>query len=112
MYIFKEPVNYSFEKAGIKGKIFPIEHLTQKTEFVLVETESGHETTIRENVCDFLYYILEGSGNFIIEGKTFSCEKGDLIVIPAGKSFTYKGSLKLLLNVTPPWKEDQEETLA
>lgn len=112
MYVFKEPADYSFEKVGIKGKIFAIEKLIQKVEFVLVETESGHETTIRENVCDFLYYILEGSGNFIIEGKTYPCEKGDLVVIPAGKSFTYKGSFKLLLNVTPPWQEDQEETLA
>lgn len=111
MYIFKEPGNYSFEKVGIKGKIFPIESVTASTEFVIIETESGHETVIRENGCDFSYYILEGSGVFTIEGENYPCAKSDLVVVPRGKMFTYKGTLKMLLNVTPPWREEQEETL-
>jgi mannose-6-phosphate isomerase-like protein (cupin superfamily) len=110
-YAFEEPAAYSFDKVGIKGKIFPIEDLVKSTEFVLIDTDSGHETVIRENRCDFTYYVLKGEGAFIVEGISYPCKQGNLVVIPAGKSFQYKGKLKLLLNVTPPWQEDQEETL-
>jgi len=49
MYVVKEPKDYSFEKVGIMGKIFPIGNLVKSTEFVLVDTETGHETVIKEN---------------------------------------------------------------
>ncbi len=111
MYILKEPEYFSFEKAGIKGKIFPTQDFTLKTSFVLVETEKGHETTIREKQSDFIYYVLEGEGVFVINDINEKCSRGDLIVIPAGTKFTYKGRLKLLLSCVPPWKEEQEETI-
>jgi mannose-6-phosphate isomerase-like protein (cupin superfamily) len=111
MFVIKEPQKLSFEKVGIKGKIFPVANLTTKTQFVLVETNTGHETTIIEYESDFSYYIVEGKGSFIVEGEEESCEKGDLVVIPAGKPFRYVGTLKMLLNSTPVWKESQEETL-
>ena len=111
MFVIKEPSNFSFEKVGIKGKIFSTSELTQKAEFVLIETETGHETMIRERECVFIYYILVGHGYFEIEGQKEECAKGDLVVIPAGKKFIYKGKMKLLLNCTPPWSESQEETI-
>jgi mannose-6-phosphate isomerase-like protein (cupin superfamily) len=110
-YILPEPTNIDFEKVGIKGKIFSSQDLTNRTEFVLIETDHGHDTTIRQKICDFCYYILDGDGYFLIDGEKHSCKKGDLIVIPSGKAFTYKGCLKMLLTVTPPWSEEQEETL-
>lgn len=111
MYVIKEPKEFSFQKAGIKGKIFPISPLTRKTEYFLVETEKGHETVIVEHTSDFIYYILEGKGYFVIDGEKESCRAGDLVVIPAGKTFTYKGNLKMIATSTPLWREDQEETL-
>jgi mannose-6-phosphate isomerase-like protein (cupin superfamily) len=111
MFVIKEPENFHYEKSGTMGKIFPINNLTSKTQFVLVETVSGHETTIIERECDKSYYILEGSGYFEINGNREDCAAGDLVVIPAGNKFTYKGKMKLLLNCTPPWREEQEETI-
>lgn len=111
MHVIKPPTEYDFEKAGISGKIFPIKALTEKTHFVLIETETGHEDTIIEHKCDFIYYILEGNGYFEIEGTREDCEPGDLVVIPAGRKFTYKGNLKMLLNTMPPWSEEQEEMI-
>ena len=111
MYVFKEPKEISFEKAGIKGKIFPIDNLTKKIQYFLVETDKGHETTIIEHDCDFIYYILEGKGYFKINNVKEACEKGNLVVIPADLPFTYKGKLKMMVTSTPPWKEEQEETL-
>ena len=111
MHIINEPASYSFEKVGIKGKIFPMKNLTDKIEFFLVDTEMGHETTIIEHKSDFIYYVLEGSGYFIINDVKETCTKGDLVIIPAGTKFTYKGKFKLLGSSTPPWQEEQEETL-
>jgi mannose-6-phosphate isomerase-like protein (cupin superfamily) len=111
MFVIKEPKGISFEKAGIKGKIFPTHELTKKTEYFLVETNKGHETVIIEHSCDFIYYILKGSGFFIVNGEKESCRAGDLVVIPSGHTFIYKGNLKMIATSTPPWNEEQEVTL-
>jgi len=111
MHIIKEPEEYSFKKVGIRGKNFPTDKLSDKAGFLIIETDAGHETTIVEHKCDFIYYILEGKGYFVIEDKKEECSKGDLVVIPAGKKFIYKGKLKMLLCSTPPWWEEQEDVV-
>lgn len=110
-YVLQEPEAYSFEKFGIKGKIFPTLSLTTEVQFFLVETETGHETTIIEHDCDFCYYVLAGQGQFIIEDTVEECTVGNLVVIPSGTKFTYKGHLKMIATSTPPWEEEQEETI-
>lgn len=111
MHVAKEPTEFTFDKVGIKGKIFPIGNLTTRISFVLVETKQGHKTTIIEHKSDFIYYVLEGKGYFVINDATEECNQGDLVVIPAGTKFTYKGNLTLLLSCTPPWEAEQEETI-
>jgi mannose-6-phosphate isomerase-like protein (cupin superfamily) len=110
-HIITKPQQESFNKVGVKGFIFPTDELTKKTEFVLIETDEGHESTIIENSCDFSYYVLSGKGYFLINEEKEECAEGDLIVIPSGTRFTYKGTLRMLLNVTPPFFPEQEETL-
>lgn len=110
-HVFKLPNNYSFEKVGIKGKIFSVAGIVQKAGVCLIETETGHTTTIIEHKCDFIYYVLEGIGYFEINNQKENCIKDDLIVIPAGLKFRYVGKLKMLLITTPPFYPEQEETL-
>ncbi len=83
-HIFKHPKEYSFQAVGIKGKTFETRELNGKVEFSVIETEMGHETMIREKECDFNYYILEGKGNFEINGNIEECQKGDMVIIPSG----------------------------
>lgn len=111
MYVIHEPEEISFKIAGIIGKIFPTQKLTNKTEYFLVTTEYGHETTIIEHSCDYIYYILKGKGYFVINGKKESCRPGDLVVVPHGSAFTYKGKLTMIATSTPPYRAEQEETL-
>ncbi|MBP9817605.1 hypothetical protein KBC75_02485 [Candidatus Shapirobacteria bacterium] len=110
-HILKTADNYSFEKVGIKGKIFPVDDITDRTGVCLIETENGHETKIIEHKCDFIYYILEGSGIFEIDGQNENFVPGDLVVVPAGSIFFYKGKCKMLLVTTPAFYIEQEETL-
>lgn len=112
MYVIKEPEELSFDKVSIKGKIFPTEPLTKHLEFVRIDTATGHATKIIEHESTFCYYVLEGSGHFEIDGVKENCGQGDLVVIPPGRAFIYKGNLKLLLVDTPPWREEQEETIS
>ena len=111
MHVIKEPKALSFNKAGVKGKIFPITSLITSTQYFLIDTKRGHKTKIIEHECDFIYYVLEGSGYFEINNNKETCSVGDLVVIPKGSKFTYKGKLKMIATSTPPWREEQEETL-
>lgn len=111
MYVLKEPEQVEFEKFGIRGKVFPSWGLTAQVQYFLVETETGHQTTIIEHECDFAYYILEGEGYFEIDGVQEQCSAGDLVVIPQGRQFTYKGRFKMLATSSPPWEDRQEETI-
>lgn len=111
MHVLKLPKDYSFEKVGIKGKKFTVSEISQKTGVCLIETRRGHETTIIEHKCDFIYYVLEGKGYFEINGKKENCASGELVVIPAGSKFRYIGKLRMLLVTTPAFYPEQEETL-
>lgn len=111
MYVFKEPKDFTFIKVGIKGKKFLFRELSKNAGVAIIETEKGHETTIIEHECDFIYYILEGKGYFEINKTKENFLKGDLIVVPMGSKFTYKGKAKLLLITSPPFRIEQEETV-
>jgi len=110
-FVFHSPENYSFEKVGIKGKIFDTKFLSDKIEFSVIEVEKGHETKIIEKECIFSYFILEGSGSFEIGGVSEKCTKGDLVFIPQNTAFQYMGKMKMLLVNAPWWSPEQEETL-
>jgi mannose-6-phosphate isomerase-like protein (cupin superfamily) len=110
-HVLTLPENYSFERVGIKGKRFSVSDITQKTGGCMIETDKGHDTTIIEHKCDFLYYVLDGEGYFIIDGQNEECKKGDLVVIPAESRFRYVGKLRMLLITTPAFYPEQEETL-
>ncbi|HUS25969.1 MAG TPA: cupin domain-containing protein [Nevskiaceae bacterium] len=112
MYVIHEPSEHSFDKVGIQGKIFPARGLTESLNFVRISTETGHETKIIEHESTFCYYVLEGEGYFEINDQREDCAKGDLVVIPAGAPFIYKGKLEMLLVNNPPWREEQEETIS
>ncbi len=110
-HIFKLPKEYTFQKEGIRGTNFESKGISDKAKFAVIETETGHENKIREKECDFHYYVLEGEGNFEIDGKIEECGKGDLVVIPAGSIFRYTGKMKLFLITIPWWRPEQEEVL-
>jgi mannose-6-phosphate isomerase-like protein (cupin superfamily) len=111
MYVFKIPKNFQIDKIGVRGKLFPTRDLIESAGIIRMDVEHGHETTIIERLSDFIYYILVGKGYFSINNIKETCKRGDLVIIPAGTPFTYKGKLQMLLICIPPWKEEQETTV-
>ncbi|AKB22895.1 hypothetical protein MSWH1_2624 [Methanosarcina sp. WH1] len=56
----------------------------------------------------FLYYILEGFGMWVIEGRVFEVRVGGVVVVPLEKRFWFRGSLKQICITTPAWEEKYE----
>lgn len=110
-YVLPEPEEVSFDRAGVKGKLFPTFGLTAEAQYTVVVAEAGQQITLIEHESDLAYYILEGQGQFIIDETVEECHAGNLVVIPMGTKFTYQGQLKMLEVCTPPWEEEQEETV-
>ena len=109
-HVFKLPDKYTFEKVGIKGTNFDGKELSDKAKFAIIEIDGEHGK-VKEKECDFFYYILEGKGNFEIDGEIEECQKGDLVVIPSGAIFKYNGKMKLFLVTVPYWHPEQEVTI-
>jgi len=105
-FIFHEKSQIDFNRDGHTGKFFGTN--SEKANHLIVETETGLEVSLTEEKCEFAYYILRGSGTFIINNSEYPCVQGDLVVIPPGNTFTYKGTLKMLLINTPRYTPDQE----
>ena len=109
-YILEEPKDYSFEdRSGHSGKKF--QTLTTHEGALIIECDDALTVSLRENECDFSYYVIQGSGYFVFnDGERESVEAGNLVSIPAGTKFTFGGKLKMLLVNAPGYNPEQEET--
>ena len=101
------PTEPSFEQKGLKGYTFPTSNKELEVNFV--DVTEGHDNYIVSKKCSLTYYILEGTGNFEIDGRMEDISEGSLIEVLPNTEFTYSGKMKLLLMVTPPWFEGNEE---
>jgi mannose-6-phosphate isomerase-like protein (cupin superfamily) len=108
-YVFSEPAEPAFDKIGHTGKIFGAK--SGFTNHLVIETEEGISKSLIEHKSEFNYYVIDGTGEFVIAGDRYPCHPGDLIVIPPGTVFTFNGKLKLLLINTPGFSPEQEEEL-
>ena len=55
---------------------------------------------------DALYYVIEGSGSFNIDGEELLVEIGDLVYIPKGTPYFDKGNLVMLSFNSPRFDKD------
>ena len=72
------------------------------------ETETGHAEEFVHDKSDFLYYILEGSGTWVVEDRKFDVRAGDVVVVPAGNRFWFRGNLKQICITAPAGEEKYE----
>jgi mannose-6-phosphate isomerase-like protein (cupin superfamily) len=110
MHVIKGSTVPLQSRGNLKIKVFPKDG-TDKTEFIYVESETGHGGAVIQKECDFVYYIIEGTGYFTVNDAREDCEAGDLVVIPAGTKYDYTGKMKIVASSTPPWKSEQQLTV-
>jgi len=76
---------------------------------VYQETATGHAEEFRHNKSAFIFFIIEGSGEWIIEDETFPVAARDVVIVPKGKRFWYRGNLKQVCITAPAWEAEYEE---
>lgn len=59
--------------------------------------------------CKEMAYVQKGSGKVVVEGKEYTLNTGDLILIDAGEKFYWEGNLELHIACTPAFTPDQHQ---
>lgn len=84
---------------GLEGWAYSSKEDFQNASAAYFEVSKSHGKTKTE-ISDRIYLVLEGKGEFIIDGETIFVEKSDVIIVPKNTPYDYKtknGVLKLFL---------------
>jgi SAM-dependent methyltransferase len=101
-YTYSIPTSRAFTDKGLSGYIFG--PLNQKDlEIYYIESRTGHDTFIISRKIARTYYVLSGTGHFIIDDVRYPVEPGVLVEIPAKVEFSYTGKMTLLCVSVPRW---------
>jgi mannose-6-phosphate isomerase-like protein (cupin superfamily) len=73
---------------------------------------NGHHDRIVNHVCDRVYYVLEGAGQFQLEdGPLEHVEAGDAVFIPRGTPYEFGGEMTYLVINAPAFVPDSDRVL-
>ena len=89
-------------------RIYTTKTESENAAILYQETQKGHTEEFLHEKSDFFYYILEGSGVWAVEDREFEARAGDVVVVPAGKKFWFRGNLKQVCVTAPAWEEQYE----
>jgi chemotaxis methyl-accepting protein methylase len=68
-----------------------------------IESEKGHDTFMVSRRIARTYYVLSGSGHFIINDQRYPVGAGILVEVPPRMEFSYSGKMTLLCLSIPRW---------
>lgn len=105
-YKYKVSEAKQFNKHGIDLTIYPTDVATAK--MVRVDVVEGHFQEFSDKESTYIYYIIEGGGTFVLNDERVEASATDMIVIPPKTRIYYFGKMKMVLTVTPPFKEENE----
>lgn len=71
-----------------------------------IDMITGHQFYQKESKSIHIYYILEGNGIANINGERFEIAQGDTIEIPVETEFAFKGKMKMIEIMNPPFEPD------
>ncbi len=104
-FIQQKPATPSFSRGTFDGYQFAIRN--NNIEIYFIDSKLGHGRKVVSDSITHLYYILKGKVEFEINDKRYLSSAGDLIEIPPGNSFNYKGKFKALLIMEPPYSPEK-----
>lgn len=77
-----------YGREGVSAFNYAFPDIENGTSVIYAELTGVHgERTIGERAR--MYYIIEGTGEFVVNGETFSIESGDTIPIPPKATYNY-----------------------
>ena len=98
---------------GLKGLSYSSKENFKRASAAIFEVTGSHGK-VKSLVSDRVYFILEGKGEFTINGKKVLVEKNDVIIVPKNTPYDYrtlKGKLKLFLVHAPAFDSKKEVRL-
>lgn len=107
--VFKRRDAFQASKHGVDMWVYTGRDDLEQAAVAYQETERGHAQEFRHHRSAFVFYILEGSGEWVIDGETYPVEATDVVVVPPGRAFYYRGRLKQICVTAPAWEEAYEE---
>ena len=111
MYIYHKNNAKTFKKAGVKMWLYNTKEDCKQGNILYQEVDGGHFEEFINHKSAFIYYILEGNGEFIIEDKEYKVKVEDVVIIPPDTRFYYIGHMKQILVTAPAWSEKDEKIL-
>lgn len=72
---------------------------------------TGNHGMVKNTVSDRIYLILDGKGEFMVDGELILVEKTDVVIIPKDTPYDYKakeGVLKLFLIHSPAFNDSAD----
>jgi mannose-6-phosphate isomerase-like protein (cupin superfamily) len=109
--VFRKKDAIHTRKAGVDMHIYTGKDDLPGAAVAYQETERGHAEEFRHTKSDFVFFIVEGAGEWIVDGESLAVEAHDVVVVPKGAAFYYRGKLKLVCITVPAWEAEFEETL-
>jgi mannose-6-phosphate isomerase-like protein (cupin superfamily) len=105
MIISREQASFK-HKHGIDLWVYPT--IGTVAGLVFVDVKEGHFQEFYDLVSTFTYYVIEGSGTFLIDSQPQDVSAGDYVSIPPKTKIYYLGTMKMVLVTTPAWKAENE----
>ncbi|MEK6964304.1 MAG: cupin domain-containing protein [Nanoarchaeota archaeon] len=103
----------SFGWEGLKGWAYNSKEDFENASAAYFEVTKGHGK-VKTRKSDRVYYVVDGHGEFIIDGKIVQVEKTDVVIVPKNTPYDYKalsGAMKLFLVHCPAYDAEFEEKL-
>jgi mannose-6-phosphate isomerase-like protein (cupin superfamily) len=103
--ILSKPTDPTFKRDGLEGFRFPTE--SKNVEVYYVDCERGHGGIVSSDSITHVYYVIDGSGEFIIDGNNLHVSAGQVVEILPNHTFDYNGQMKMVMIMEPPFSPDK-----
>lgn len=114
-----EPQKFSFRDAkkldfGTKI-IFKYPTPTKEMDIALMKVKGRHpknrKSFILEHTCQFVIYVIKGSGKIYAGDQIFDVKVGDVLFVPTENKFAVEGTLEYITVDSPAFFPDQSEEI-
>lgn len=93
-----------FEFSGINGYEYSSKKEFQNANAVLVEVDGRHGK-IKSILCDRVYFVIKGKGEFVINEEVVPVKKTDVVIVPKNIPYDFRGKMRMLLVDTPAFEK-------
>lgn len=106
---------FQFEGEGLKGWSYNSKDEFESVSAAFMEIGDKNHGKVRTKLSDRVYYVTEGSGVFIIDGKEVEVDPTDVVIVPKNTIYDFRAKqglkMKLFLVHSPAFDPELEEIL-